>query len=328
MSSTNAVTVGKSTAVARVNVSLEPQAWAGLDRGDLVTLVVALEQAGAASVLLVDPAVTGASGVWRWDAPTAAAALAGATSSVGLIITVSTSFTDPFTASRLVGSLDHYTNGRAGWLLDPGDDPSRRAKTRAVTPVFRAGDPAGRAAELVEAARSLWDGWQESAFVADRARRSIIDRDKIAASNFAGEYFRVAGPSTLRRPPGGNPPVFVRITDDASVRLAATVADVALVPLEQTASVLPALLAGSQRAVPLAVLGSVALADLDVGQSLGKLAQALERRDLAGVDLVISSPTEPAAVSGAVASVIGVPPDTHPGGPGLRGSYGLPALRS
>lgn len=317
-----------------LNVTLEPQAWAGLEFGDLAALVTGAEQAGAASVTFTDPATRGAEGVWRWDPQTAAAALAGVTSSVGLVITVPTSFTDPFTAPRLAGSIDHFTAGRAGWLLDVQDDPVRRLKTRPIPQVFGPDDPAGRAAELVAAARSLWDGWHDGAFLADPARHSIIDPEKIVASDFDGDHFRLAGPSTLRRPPGGNPPVFVAVGDDGDARLAIAAGDVALVPLADLATRLPALQATDghptgRRRFPLAVLGSAALDGPCTGpDTVSSLAVAVAEAGLTGADLVVTVPTMPQVLAEAVSKLGAVLRGPRPAGQGLRARYGLPVLRS
>ena len=45
------------------------------------------------------------------------AALAGATSRVGLIATCSTTYTEPFNLARQFASIDHISNGRVGWNI-------------------------------------------------------------------------------------------------------------------------------------------------------------------------------------------------------------------
>ena len=39
------------------------------------------------------------------------------TQNLGLIVTGSTSFSEPFSLARIFSSLDHYSNGRAGWNI-------------------------------------------------------------------------------------------------------------------------------------------------------------------------------------------------------------------
>src|SRR6202048_108500 len=45
------------------------------------------------------------------------AAVAGATSRVGLVATASTTYTEPFNLARQFASLDHISNGRVAWNI-------------------------------------------------------------------------------------------------------------------------------------------------------------------------------------------------------------------
>ena len=51
----------------------------------------------------------------RFEPITLLSALAASTSHIGLVGTVSTSFSEPFTIARQLMSLDHISGGRAGW---------------------------------------------------------------------------------------------------------------------------------------------------------------------------------------------------------------------
>ncbi|MFC7542123.1 LLM class flavin-dependent oxidoreductase [Siccirubricoccus deserti] len=54
----------------------------------------------------------------NWLEPiTALAALAGATSRIGLIATASTTYTEPYNLARQFASLDHISGGRVGWNI-------------------------------------------------------------------------------------------------------------------------------------------------------------------------------------------------------------------
>ena len=53
-----------------------------------------------------------------WLEPvTVLAAVAVATSRIGMIATASTTYTEPFNLARQFGSLDHISNGRVGWNI-------------------------------------------------------------------------------------------------------------------------------------------------------------------------------------------------------------------
>jgi len=45
------------------------------------------------------------------------AALSGATEKIGLAGTVSATYTEPYTAARMLANIDHLSQGRAGWNL-------------------------------------------------------------------------------------------------------------------------------------------------------------------------------------------------------------------
>ena len=55
----------------------------------------------------------------RFEPLTLLAALAMETSHIGLVATLSTTYSDPFTVARQFSSIDHLSDGRAGWnILD------------------------------------------------------------------------------------------------------------------------------------------------------------------------------------------------------------------
>ncbi len=67
------------------------------------------------------------------------AALAISTSRIGLIATASTTYTEPFNLARQFASIDHISNGRAGWnivtsWLADGGAQFRRTPDRSATP--------------------------------------------------------------------------------------------------------------------------------------------------------------------------------------------------
>jgi len=148
----------------------------------------------------------GAGPRWFLEPLTALAAMARATSRIGLISTVSATFYTPFHAARMLASLDHISSGRIGWNV--------------VTSMFDAearnhGLPAmpdhdvryRRAAEFIEVVLGLWDSWADDALVLDRAGL-FADPGRVRPLHHGGEYFRVDGPLTVPRPPQGRPVLF------------------------------------------------------------------------------------------------------------------------
>jgi len=51
----------------------------------------------------------------RFEPLTILSALAGATSNIGLVATLTASYSEPFNVARQFASLDHISGGRAGW---------------------------------------------------------------------------------------------------------------------------------------------------------------------------------------------------------------------
>lgn len=296
-----------------INVTLEADAWARHEHSELITAVKAIESAGATSVVFEDPDSSGGPGPWRWEPSTAVGALTSTTQHIGLVLPIASGYTEPFTASRRIGSLDHLSGGRVGWLLDPTQTPERDARTRAVSPDLGDHDPLGRAIELVEANRALWDEWEEGAFALDVANNLLVDVDRIRPANFAGRHFRVAGPSNLRRPPSGNPPLYVRVNGSADLVLAG-LADVILAATPDLVNQI-----GDRRG------RSTVLISVAVGWPDPQTPIQVSGAD--GIDIVVSAPDQLEALEETIRGVIGERSGAVEHSPGLRAALSLPELR-
>lgn len=132
------------------------------------------------------------------------AALAGATSRIGLIATASTSYNDPYNLARRFNSLDHVSGGRAGWnIVTTAGDAAARNFGLDAQPAHA--DRYERAAEFLEVSTLLWDSWQDDAVVADKERGVHALNDRVRPIGFAGRHFRVEGALNLPRSPQGHP---------------------------------------------------------------------------------------------------------------------------
>ncbi|MGW7284386.1 LLM class flavin-dependent oxidoreductase [Streptomyces sp. NPDC054847] len=131
-------------------------------------------------------------------------ALAGATRRIGLIATASTSYNEPYNLARRFASLDHVSNGRAGWniVTTAGADAARNFGLD-DTPLHR--ERYRRAAEFVDVATKLWDSWADDAVVADKERGIHARADRVRRIDHRGEFFRVDGPLNVERSPQGYP---------------------------------------------------------------------------------------------------------------------------
>ncbi len=155
-------------------------------------------------------------------------AMSAVTSRVGLVATASTSYSEPFNLARYFGSLDHLSNGRAGWnVVTTGNAASSRNFGRKEH--FAHDERYDRAGEFVDIVRALWDSWDDDAFVMDRDSGLYFHPEKMHWLNHQGDSFSVEGPLNMRRPPQGHPVLFQAGTSEAGRETAARIADVVFV---------------------------------------------------------------------------------------------------
>jgi FMN-dependent oxidoreductase (nitrilotriacetate monooxygenase family) len=151
-------------------------------------------------------------------------ALAAATSRIGLMPTMSTSFHQPYNLARRLASIDHISNGRVGWNLVTSTDREEAANFGQGAPLSSDARHA-RAREFLEVVRGLWDSWDDDAFMRDKISGQYFDRNKVHFLDHQGEYFKVRGPLDTARPPQGQLPIITAGASANAQELAAEVAD-------------------------------------------------------------------------------------------------------
>lgn len=134
------------------------------------------------------------------------AILGQATSHLGLIPTLSTSFYPPFLAARLIATMDHLNKGRAGCNLVTSTSDTA-AQNFGLDQHYEHHERYAMAEEFVEVLDQLWASWDEDAIVRDRSTGTFADPSKVHQIDFEGRYFRSRGPLTTPRPPQGRPVV-------------------------------------------------------------------------------------------------------------------------
>jgi FMN-dependent oxidoreductase (nitrilotriacetate monooxygenase family) len=130
--------------------------------------------------------------------------VAGATRSIGLGATYSTTYYSPFHVARTFATLDHLSGGRAAWNVVTSVNDSE-AQNFGVDAHLGHDERYDRADEFLEATTSLWDTWEDDALVLDREGAVFADPDRVHELNFKGTWFRVRGPLTVPRSPQGRP---------------------------------------------------------------------------------------------------------------------------
>lgn len=163
-------------------------------------------------------------GVYPFEPITLLSALAAVTERIGLVATASTSFSDPFNLARQFASLDHLSDGRAGWNLVTSGDPEAAHNFGRDAEVLHA-DRYDRAEEFADVVLGLWDSWEDDAFVRDRATGRYFDPEKLHVLEHRGRHFRVKGPLNIPRSPQGHPVVVQAGASEPGKALAARTAE-------------------------------------------------------------------------------------------------------
>ncbi|MGG4482299.1 LLM class flavin-dependent oxidoreductase [Paenibacillus illinoisensis] len=160
----------------------------------------------------------------RFEPLTLLSVLAGATSNIGLVATLSTSYSEPFTVARQFASLDQISGGRSGWNvvtsplegsalnLGKGEHPNHALRYEI-------------AEEHLNVVKGLWDSWEDDAFVGDKENGVFSDPSKLHTLNHKGNHFSVQGPLNVARSKQGYPVIFQAGSSESGKDLAAKSAD-------------------------------------------------------------------------------------------------------
>jgi len=158
----------------------------------------------------------------RFEPLTILSALATVTSHIGLVGTLSTTYSEPFSAARQFASLDMLSGGRAGWnVVTSGLEQTALNFSQKVEDHP---DHAFRyriAAEFIDVVQGLWNSWEEDAFIRDKASGIFFDKEKMHELNHVGEFFQVKGPLNIARSRQGEPVIFQAGSSEDGKELAA-----------------------------------------------------------------------------------------------------------
>ncbi len=150
-----------------------------------------------------------------WLEPiTLLAALAVATKRIGLIATGSITYSEAFNLARQFSSIDHISNGRAGWNIVT-TWMANVARNYGEADQDSHADRYLMAEEFVQVVKDLWDSWADDAVVDERSGGVYAKSDRIRPIDFKGKYYSVAGPLNLPRSPQGRPVLVQAGSSDA-----------------------------------------------------------------------------------------------------------------
>ena len=132
--------------------------------------------------------------------------MAAATKKIGVASTFSVSHSHPFYAARLWATLDHLTNGRAGWNVVTSINSNQAAnygEERQSTD-----NRYDRAHEFMEVCQKLWNSWDVDAVKMDHVNGIFADPEKVNRIEHTGKFFKSRGPLNVTRSPQNGPAIF------------------------------------------------------------------------------------------------------------------------
>ncbi len=175
---------------------------------------------------LVGPTPQGSGKGGGFEPLTLLGALSAVTKHIGLVATVSTSFSEPFNVARMFASLDHLSGGRVGWNVVTSY-VDRAAENFGQDALAGHAERYRRCAEFVTVVKGLWDTWADGALLMDKEGGRFIDPSKVRELGHDGSFYRVRGPLNVSRPPQGHPVIVQAGSSADGIAVAGEHADVA-----------------------------------------------------------------------------------------------------
>jgi FMN-dependent oxidoreductase (nitrilotriacetate monooxygenase family) len=152
------------------------------------------------------------------------AALSQHTEHIGLFVTATTTYDQPYLVARRLASLDHMSHGRAVWNVVTGSyegDSVNFGEDQLPDHAARY----ERSDEFLGVCKGLWDSWDEDAFVQDKGTGRFLDATKVRPLNHVGTQFRVKGPLNVARSPQVYPLLFMAGQSELGREMAAKQVD-------------------------------------------------------------------------------------------------------
>ena len=143
-------------------------------------------------------------GTPRLEPLTVLSIIAPGTTNLGLVATASTGFQEPYGLARQLSTLDHLTDGRAGWNIVTSFQDAE-AQNYSLDKLPSRAERYERAHEFLELIAQLWDSWEDGALGIDRDLGTFARPEKVHEINHVGEHFKVRGPLGIPRSPQGYP---------------------------------------------------------------------------------------------------------------------------
>jgi FMN-dependent oxidoreductase (nitrilotriacetate monooxygenase family) len=155
--------------------------------------------------------------------------MANATTRLGVVPTMSTSFYPPFLLARLASTIDHIARGRFGWnVVTSAED--RSAQNFGLDKLWEHDERYVRAAEYLDLVTQLWESWEPDAVERDQMTGTYANFKKVHTVDFEGKYFKSRGPLNTAPSPQYRPTIAQAGASPPGRALAAQYADTIVTP--------------------------------------------------------------------------------------------------
>ena len=187
---------------------LEPEYYQNiarvLERGkfDLVFFADSLTMPDTYGGSFTESLKYGAQGALRLDPLVLATAMAVVTKHIGIGVTRSTTYYQPYDLARGFATLDHLSRGRSAWNVVTSSRASE-AGNFGFDEHLEHDLRYDRADEFLEVTCKLWGSWEEGALVLDKENGIFADPSKVNYVHHLGQWLKSRGPLTVPRSPQG-----------------------------------------------------------------------------------------------------------------------------
>jgi FMN-dependent oxidoreductase (nitrilotriacetate monooxygenase family) len=127
-----------------------------------------------------------------------------ATKRLGIGVTYSTTYYEPFHVARVFATVDLLLGGRAAWNVVTSLNDSEAANFGASKHLEH-DLRYDRADEFMEVVLGHWNSWEEDALISDRESGLFADPAKVHRLDHQGNFFKSRGPFTVPRSAQGHP---------------------------------------------------------------------------------------------------------------------------
>ncbi|MGE3620530.1 MAG: NtaA/DmoA family FMN-dependent monooxygenase [Acidimicrobiia bacterium] len=146
------------------------------------------------------------------------------TKHIGIIPTISSTFYQPYTAARVLATLDHMTEGRVGVnVVTSVNEAAALLHGLEAHPEHDLRYE--MATEWIELLKELWGSWEPDAVVVDEERNVFADHRKVHKVDHQGRFFKCHGALNIPAGPQGWPVIAQAGASPAGRQLSATHCD-------------------------------------------------------------------------------------------------------